>query len=36
MLCATVAMAATLSLSACGDENEPGGDLTEDEVAALV
>ena len=36
ILCATAAVAATLSLSACGDGNEPGGDLTEEEVAALV
>jgi hypothetical protein len=36
MLGTTLATTAALSLAACGNGNEPGGDLTEDEVAALV
>jgi hypothetical protein len=36
LLGTTLAAAVTLALGGCGSENEPGGDLTEDEVAALV
>jgi hypothetical protein len=36
MLGATRATTAALSLAACGNGNAPGGDLAEDEVAALV
>jgi hypothetical protein len=36
MLCASLAASAALVLCACGSETGSGGDLTEDEVAALV
>lgn len=36
MRCASLAASAAVFLSACGSETESGGDLTEEEVAALV